>query len=69
MKNYVRPAASAAALLAGVYGLLLIAAAAAPAPSRTGQTSQSSVVADHLKADAALLAHPGRQTTTELLAR
>ena len=61
MKRYLRPAALAAALLGGTYGLLLIAAAAAPAPITNDQKSQSSAVADRLTADAALLAHPGLQ--------
>ena len=65
MKKYLRPAAIAAALVAGTYGILLIAAAAAPVPSMSTQTSQSSVVADHLKAEATLLAHPGTRRAGE----
>ena len=61
MKKYRRPAAIAAAMIGGIYGILLIAAAAAPAPIPHPQKSQSSIVADHLAADAALLAHPGTQ--------
>ena len=65
MKKYRRPAAVIAALIGGIYGILLIAAAAAPAPTLHSQKSQSSVVADHLAADAALLAHPSAQPKAE----
>ncbi len=69
MNTYLRAAAVTAALIAGTYGLLLIAAGAAPAPTTVDQTSQSTLVADQLQAEAQLLAHPGRQSTEPLQAR
>lgn len=52
-------------MVGAIYGILLIAAAAAPAPTNTESRSAGSVVADQLKADATLLSQRAARPKTE----